>query len=134
MKHLAGLFGLLFVSAALAQAPLSGGTATGTGYPTSALPFAASGTGTTSATVTVPLIAGQVGYLCGLTMTQAGGTAVSAVGTVTNISGISLSFAALGQVAVTFTPCLVASGNIVGTTPTTTGATNSAITLTGYKF
>jgi hypothetical protein len=128
---------LLFASTAFAQSP--GGPASGTGYPPGAQAYVASATGTTSATVTVNQSATQSTYLCTLTMSESGGSAISAAGSVTNVSGTTLNFAQLGQLVVPFTPCLLVTGpgsgsNMVGTTPTATAATNSAITLSGYRF
>lgn len=111
--------------------------ATDLGYPTASQPFSASGTGTTSATVTVTAPTGFSNiYVCTLTMTEAGGSATTVNGSLTNtVGGTTLMFAQLGQLVVTFTPCIPNNGSaIVATTPTATAATASAVTVTGFYY
>jgi len=98
-------------------------------------PFTASATGTTSATVTVTQPTAQPTiYVCHLEMTESGGTAISAAGSLTHtVGGVTLNFAQLGQLVANFDPCVPNDGqNMVATTPTSTGATNSAVTVSGY--
>lgn len=137
----AALAALFAAGAACAQANPPSWTrsapATDTGYPPGAQPFAASGSGTTSATVTVTQPAAfQNTYVCSITMTESGGSAISAAGTLTHAVGMNtLTFAQLGQVNLSFSPCIVNDGsNMVATTPTSTAATNSAVIVTGFFY
>lgn len=74
-------------------------------------------------------------FVTGITMTEAGGSAVSANGSITNTVGGTISFAHLGQLAVNFSPLLINNGSsMVVTTPTATSATACALTATGYFY
>lgn len=133
----AALLFVLPIAAALAQVPswTQPGPASSTGYPAVAQPFTASGTGTTSATVTVTQPTARTIYVCGVVMTESGGTAISANGSITNTINGAISFAQLGQLAVNFYPCIPGNGSsVVATTPTATAATASAVVVTGYIF
>lgn len=124
---------------AFAQSPswTRSAPATAVRYPPSSQPFTASGTGTTSATVTVTQAAGYANtYVCHLEMTESGGTAISAAGSLTHtVGGVTLNFAELGQLVANFDPCIPNDGsNMVATTPTSTGATASAVNVVGYFY
>jgi hypothetical protein len=141
MKRLTLALWLLLALAgiALAQAPswTRSSPATSVGYPPNSQPFTASATGTTSATVTVTQPAAYTNaFVCHIEMTESGGTAISAAGSLTHtVGGVTVNFAQLGQLVANFNPCLPNDGsNMVATTPTATGATNSALTVTGYFY
>jgi hypothetical protein len=124
------------MSPAVAQAPA--GPAQGNGYPENATAFVVSATGTTSANVSLPgnLANANITYVCSINMTESGGSAVSANGTLTHVIGpTTLQYSQLGQLAQTFTPCLPGDNSgsaMVATTPTSTGATASSVIVTGY--
>jgi hypothetical protein len=103
------------------------------------------GTGTTSATATLPAVANRVNYLTGLYVTSSGATAAATPTiTVTNTVGGTLTFA-YPQVAVatnnqcpleiTFNPAIPATAsntNMVAAITTGAGTTSTAVVLTGY--
>lgn len=134
---LAILLGAVLIAPAWAQSP--GGPAQANGYPVGAIAFVVSGTGTTSATATLPgnLANAKITYVCAIVMTEAAGTAVSANGTLTHAIGpTTLQFSELGQVAHSFTPCLPGDNSgtaMVATTPTSTSATTSSVIVSGYQ-
>jgi hypothetical protein len=132
-KLLLALLLLGLVTPASAQSPA--GPAQANGYPVNATAFAVSGTGTTSATATAPSSGGKITYICAVVMTEAGGTGVTANGTLTHaIGGVTLQFSELGQVALSLSPCLPNDGSApVATTPTATAATTSSVIITGYQ-
>jgi hypothetical protein len=135
-----GLYIAYLVNTAFGQANPPSWTrsapATDTGYPPGAQPFVITGTGTTTATATTAQPAAyQNSFLCTLVMTEAGGTGITVNGSITNTINGTVTFSQLGQLVVTFTPCLPNNGsNMVITAPTSTAATASSIVATGFYY
>jgi hypothetical protein len=146
MRTIIALLSFGLVTSAYAQ-NFTGGTATGTGYPGNSIPFTATATGTTSATLTVTPPAGRTVWICGVAATEMAGTGQTAVGTITNLLGptgaaVSISFLYSGTLGATSAawivndaiPCspAVAGLAVVVTTPTATAATNTALNVSGF--
>jgi hypothetical protein len=136
-----------FSCAAFAQQPLSGGSATGTGYPAGSLAINASATGTTANTVvTLPGAPGRTTFICGFTMTNAPGasaTGGAGNGTITGTISGTLNFAynvvtsGQGLLGVAFQQCIPAANTntaIVVTQPGAGTVQITAVTAWGYQL
>lgn len=128
-----------------AQQPPSGGTATGTGYPSNSLPVTASATGTTGAIVaTLPSSPGRTTFICGFTMTSGGTTAAlvsnaTVAGTISGTMNFSYVDVSSGQglLGVAFPVCIpanAASTAIVVTQPAGGTGTVGAVSAWGYQL
>lgn len=131
---------------AFTQVPFSGGTATGTGYPTSATPVTASASGTGAVTATLPAAVGRTTWICGFTMTNAPGTSAtgtSANATISGTIGGTLNFAynsvttGQGLLGVAFPICIpgsAANTAIVVSQPAPGTVQTTAVTAWGYQL
>jgi hypothetical protein len=129
---------------AWAQQPFSGGTATGTGYPTGSLPINATGTAT-AAPVNVLLAGtpGRITYLCGFAMTSTGTTAGTVTATITNAIGGTMNFIYLhpssgqGFLGIAFPACIPANATntAIGINlPAGPAATLAGVSAWGYQL
>jgi hypothetical protein len=112
-------------------------------YPAGSTPIAAAGTGSTGAvTATLAGASGKTTYICTFAVSAIGGTATIGPITITGLIGsithtYQLASTAAGNtLAVTYRPCVPASGTNTGIVATTTAdgtATAVDLNLTGYQ-
>lgn len=116
-------------------------------YPPGAIPFVQNATGTTTATLTITPSATQRVWLCGLVSSSWAGTGQTALGSITNMTGptgaaVTVNFLQAGPMSATsaasyindWIPCApaVVGQAVVVTSPTSTAALFTALTVQGY--